>query len=57
MMLYRAESTPEDREAFGQARFLEDAVRAIRAAYWPAVRGDRTARIVVELRVEPAEEG
>ena len=53
MILYRSVSEPDDREAYGQVRFIEDAVKAIRAAYWPAVRGDRRVRVVVEMRAEP----
>ena len=56
MILYRAVSEPDDREAYGQVRFIEDAVKAIRAAYWPAVRGDRRVRVVVEMRAEPEKE-
>ena len=56
MTLYRAVSTAEERETWGSARFIEDAVKALRKAYWGAVRGNLTPiRLVIELRAEEAE--
>ena len=56
MTLYRAVSTPAERAEQGTARFIEEAVTALRKAYWGAVRDGRCPlRLVLELRAEEAE--
>ena len=53
MTLYRAVSEPEERAEYGTARFIEDAVLALRKAYWTEINAQparSTVRLVVELR-------